>query len=202
MTEEQVEQVRQAFVRSRRKSTVRGSRELGIPQPTVWRILRKRPKLKPYRLMPLQKLQPDDHRRMTFCTELQALMEEDGFFERLIFKDECTFYFCGKGNRHNVRIWGTENPISVVEVARNSPKVNVFCAVPTFKVYGPLFFSEEAVTGIAFLDMLTEWLLPQLNEESADFIFQMDGALSHFHRHIREFLNQHLPAAMDRAWDR
>jgi hypothetical protein len=29
VTEEQVEQVRQAFVRSPRKSTVRGSRELG-----------------------------------------------------------------------------------------------------------------------------------------------------------------------------
>ena len=75
--EEQVEQVRQAFVRSPRKSTVRGSRELGILQPTVWCILRKRLKLKPYRLMLLQKLQPDGHhRRTTFCTELQALMEE------------------------------------------------------------------------------------------------------------------------------
>jgi len=40
------------------------------------------------------KLQPDDHyQRTTFCTELQALMEEDGFFERLIFTDECTFHF-------------------------------------------------------------------------------------------------------------
>ena len=34
VTEEQMEMVRQAFVRSPRKSTVRGSRELGIPQPT------------------------------------------------------------------------------------------------------------------------------------------------------------------------
>ena len=85
VTEQQVEKVRQAFVRSPRKSTARGSRELGIPQPTVWRILRKRLKLKPYRLTLLQKLQPNDHhRRTTFCTELQALMEEDGFFERLI----------------------------------------------------------------------------------------------------------------------
>ena len=49
VTEEQVEQFRQAFVRSPRKSTVRGSRQIGTPHPTVWRILRKRPKLKPYR---------------------------------------------------------------------------------------------------------------------------------------------------------
>jgi hypothetical protein len=35
VTEQQVEQVRQAFVQSPRKPTVRGSIELGIPQPTV-----------------------------------------------------------------------------------------------------------------------------------------------------------------------
>jgi len=190
VTEEQVEQVRQAFVRSHRKSTVRGSRELTVRQPTVWRILQKRLKLKPCRLMLLQKLQlDDDHRRKTFCTELQDLMEEDGFFERLTFSDECTFHLCGKVNRHNVRIWRTENPKSVVEVARDSPKVNVFCAVSTFKVYGPFLFSKQIVTGIEFLDMLTEWLLPQLNEDSAD----LDAAPPHFHRHVREFLNQHLP---------
>ena len=194
VTEEQVQQFRQAFVR--RKSTVRGSRELGIPQPTVWRILRERVKLKPYRLMLLQKLQPDDyHRRTTFCTELQMLMEEDDFFEKLIFSDECTFHLCGKVNRHNVRVWGTENPKPVCEVACDSPKVNVFCGVSTFKVYGPFFFSEQTVTGIAFLDMLTEWLLEKmkLNEDSVDFILQMDGVPPHFHRQVREFLNQHLP---------
>ena len=176
-----------------RKSNVRGSRQLGIPRPTMWRILRKRLRLKPYRLMLLQKSEPDDHhRRMTFCAELQALMEEGGLFERLIFSDECTFHLCGKVNRHNVRIWGTENPKSVVGVARDSPKVNVFPAVSIFKVYGPFFFSEQTVTGKAFLDMLTEWLLPQLNEDSADFILQMDGAPPHFHLRVREFLNQHL----------
>ena len=132
--------------------------------------------------MLLQKLQPDDHhRRTTFCTELQALMEEDGFFEGMIFSDECTFHLCGKVNRHNVCIWGTENPKSVVEVARDSSKVNVFCAVSTFKVYAQFFFSEQTVTGIEFLDMLIEWLLPQLNEDSADFILQMNGAPPHFH---------------------
>ena len=193
VTAEQVKQVRQVFVQSPRKSTVRGSRELGIPQLTVWRVLWKRLKWKPYRITLLQKLLPnDDHRRTTFCNELQALIEEDGFFERLIFSDECTFHLCGKVNRHNVRTWGIETPECVDEVERDSPKVNVFCAVFTFKVYGPFFFSEQTVTGTAFLDTFTEWLLPQLND-SANFILQMDGAPPHFHRHVREFLNQHLP---------
>ena len=47
--------------------------------------------------------------------------------------------------------------------------------------------------GIAFLDVLTEWLLPQLNEDRVGFILQMDGVPPHFHQHVREFLNQHLP---------
>ena len=141
----------------------------------------------------LQKLQPGDHHwRTTFCTELPALMEEDGFFERLIFSDECTFHLYGKVTRH-VRTWRTENPKSVAEVVRDSPKVNVFGEEFTFKVYGLFFFSEQTVTGTTLLDTFTEWLLPQLNEDSGDFILQMDRAPPHFHRHVREFLNQHLP---------
>jgi len=120
-------------------------------------------------------------------------MGEDDFFGRLIFSDKCTFHLCVKVYRHNVHICGTENPKSVVEAVRDSPKVNVFCVVSTFKVYGPFFISGQPVTGVAFLDMFTEWLLPQLNEDSADFILQMDGAPPHFHRHVKEFLNQHLP---------
>jgi hypothetical protein len=73
-------------------------------------------------------------------------------------------------NRHNV--WGTENPHVILEHERNSPKVNVFCAISKGKVYGPFFFVENTVTGNSYLDML----LPQLEEDSNDFIFQQDGA--------------------------
>ena len=51
--------------------------------------------------------------------------------------------------------YGGQKILKLFEVARDSPKVNVFCAVSTFEVYGPFFFSEQTVTGIAFLDMLT-----------------------------------------------
>ena len=55
---------------------------------------------------------------------------------------------CGKVKRHNVRIWGTENPHATIEYVRDSPEVNVFCAVSSCKVYGPFFFAEPSVTGI------------------------------------------------------
>jgi len=41
-----------------------------------------------------------------------------------MFSDEVTFHLSGKVNRHNVRIWGTENPHEIVEHVRDSPKLN------------------------------------------------------------------------------
>jgi hypothetical protein len=91
---------------------------------------------------------------------MQLKMEEDGFVERLIFSDEATFYISGKVKRHNVHIWGTEQPYTQIEHSR---KVNVFCAVSREKLHGPFFFTEATVTGDSFLDMLKNCLLPQLN---------------------------------------
>jgi len=42
VSEENVRRIQESFERSPRKSTGRVSRELGIPQPTVWRVLRYR----------------------------------------------------------------------------------------------------------------------------------------------------------------
>ena len=153
--------------------------------------------------MLLQKLQPDDHhRRTTFCTELQALMEEDDFFERLIFSDEFTFHLCRKVNRYNVRIWGTENPKSVVEVARDFLKVNVFCAMPTVNVYGSFFFSEQTITGIAFLDMLPEWLLPKWTRTVLISYCKWMEPPAPFPPTRQRIFKTAFTAAMDRARDR
>lgn len=76
---------------------------------------------------------------------------------------------------------------------RDSPKVNVFCALSQTKIYGPFFFDENTVTGQKYLAMLQKWLLPQMNEDSGDFFFQQDEAPPHWHRDVRHFLNQSLP---------
>jgi hypothetical protein len=52
---------------------------------------------------------------------------------------------------------------------------------------------ENTVMGDSYLDMLTLWLLPQLEEDSNDFTFQQDGAPSHFHMAVWNHLNAHLP---------
>ena len=49
--------------------------------------------------------------------------------------------------------------------------MNVFCPVSSCKLYGPFFFAEPTVTGINYLDKLQLWLMPQLQEDIVDFIF-------------------------------
>lgn len=59
------------------------------------------------------------------------------------------------------------------------------------RVYGPFFFEEGTVNGDAYLAMLQNWLMEKLHEEeSADFIFQQDGAPPHF----RYCLSEHYSA--------
>jgi hypothetical protein len=82
---ERVERVREAFQRSPGKSTNRASLELDILQPTVWRILSKRLRVKPYRQQLQQDLTDEDKtRRVQFCTDMLQHLEENGFAQELI----------------------------------------------------------------------------------------------------------------------
>jgi len=114
-------------------------------------------------------------------------MEDDNFLPRLIFSDEVTFRLSGKVNRHNVFLWGLQNPQEALEHERDSPKVNVFCALSQTKVYGPFFFAENTVTGVTYLAILQNWFLPQMSGDSEDLIFQQDGAPPHWHRDVPTF---------------
>ena len=159
-------------MRSPHKSTRRASRELTIPHVNVWLVL-KRLLTKPYTLQLVQAHRVGDRRKRTdFCDMLLEDMEDDTFLPWLICSDEATFHLSGKVSRHNARIWGLENPREIVQHGRDSPKINVFSAVSVRKIYGPFFFEGNTVTGNSYLEMLQDWLFPQLNEDSEDFIFQ------------------------------
>jgi hypothetical protein len=86
------------------------------------------------------------------------MSSDDHFLEKVQFSDEATFHVSSVVNHRNVRIWGYENPHADVKHQRDSPKVNVFCAISSQKVYGSSFFAEETVIGMTYLDMLQLWL--------------------------------------------
>jgi hypothetical protein len=57
---------------------------------------------------------------------------------------------------------------------------NVLCHVS--KVFGPFHFAECTVTGVMYLDMYDELLLPIFIEEDPNGMqLQHDGALPNFH---------------------
>ncbi|PNF15586.1 hypothetical protein B7P43_G16487 [Cryptotermes secundus] len=133
--EEQVARICAAFERSPWKSTNRASRELAIPQSTVWHVLTVRLHLKPYRLQLIQALTNDDKRkRMEFCNSMLEMMGRRNLHFTFNFSDEATFHLSGTVSHYYVHIWGTEHPHETVEHERDSPKVNVFCAVSQDKV--------------------------------------------------------------------
>ena len=90
----------------------------------------------------LQALQPNDmQRRKEFAVNmLQRISEDEAFLKRVCFSDEATFHVSGKLNKHNVRIWGSENPHATRELQRDSPKVNVWCGIMCNRIIGPFFF--------------------------------------------------------------
>ena len=72
-------------------------------------------------------------------------METDGFVESIVFSDEAKFHLSGKVNRHHVHIWAAANPPVIVEHVRDSPKINVFCAMLCRKIYGLFIFLERTM---------------------------------------------------------
>ena len=79
----------------------------------------------------------DKEEQREFCGGMFDKMEnEDDYVNKSVSNDEVTFHLSGKVNRHIVRIWGTENPLEIVEHVRDSPKLNVLCAISCVKVYG------------------------------------------------------------------
>jgi hypothetical protein len=117
------------------------------------------------------------------------VMEPD-ITEKMIFSDEATFHVSGRVNRSTCVFWGYENPHIVRELQKNSPKVNVWCAITARKVIGPYFFPDN-INGENYLAMLEDFLLEELplNILQGGF-FQQDGAPAHYARAVKNLLNE------------
>jgi hypothetical protein len=103
---ELVGSIRQSFVRSPHKSLRRAVMEFNAPKTSVWQVLWKHLRLRPYQLQILQQLKPTDKvKRYDFCCSfLRKLADDDTIMNKLAFSDEATFRLPGRGNRHNLRI--------------------------------------------------------------------------------------------------
>ena len=59
-----------------------------------------------------------------------------------------------------------------------------------YPVIGPFFFHERTITADVYLDLLTEYVAPQLIDSQPTIILQQDGAPLHWGLRVRQFLNE------------
>jgi hypothetical protein len=85
----------------------------------------------------------------------------------------------GFGNRHNWRILDSENPHALLEHVLDSPDFKVWCGVTPDRIVRP-FFHKNPIMSAVYLDMLENFVFPQIVAEVHGLIFQQDGAPAHF----------------------
>lgn len=122
-------------------STRKISSATGIPKTNVHNVMKNVLKLNAYKIQIHQELKETDFpKRVQFCRKILNLRRRDRhFLDKLIMSDEASFHLNGKVNKHNCRVWASENPRNFHQYVRSSPKVTVWCAVSKQKIYGPFF---------------------------------------------------------------
>lgn len=174
------------------------SRETGISQTSVCKILKKH-KYHPYHIQFHQSLyERDFQRRLDFCLwSLEKVGEEGDFFKYVLFTDESTFHNNGLVNRRNFHYYDTENRHLYRTFDRqNRWSVNVYGGIIGDHVIGPYFFDGN-LNGEKFLRFLEQEFLNLLDDVPLDIRnkmwLQLDGAPPHFSRHVRNYLDRKFP---------
>ena len=61
------------------------------------------------------------------------------------------------------------------------------------KIIGPFFFPEKSITAQIYLDVLIEYVSPQLEQDQSQVIFQQEGAPPHWGFEVCQFWNETFP---------
>jgi hypothetical protein len=87
----------------------------------------------------LKELKPDDNpQQHNFaCDMLDQIGRDPNFLTNIMFSDEATFHVSGAVNRHNIQIYGSQQPPS------NTEQVNVWRGVMCNMIIRPFFFVEK-----------------------------------------------------------
>jgi hypothetical protein len=147
-------------------------------------------------------LLPNDYlRRLRFSQWFNQKCEEDpDFLDHVVIGDEASFVMDGEVNWHNVRRYAPKGHPREFNFNRSDcrAKLTVWAGLcGNGVILGPYFF-EGNVDGVAYLQMLHEYVLPLLpvhfrdhfeNGLFGDLWWAQDGALAHRLLEVRDRLN-------------
>lgn len=200
-SKQNIEAVRDSVVENPETSIRHRSQELNIYSSSLQRILTKDLHLHPYKVQLSQELKHTDHAQRREFVEwiLEQQQVDANFSHKIIFSDEAHFHLDGFVNRRNCRIWGSENPRTIVEKQMHPERVTVWCGFWAGGIIGPFFFENatgEAITVNAarYRDMIMRFLVPKLQDVDVnDMWFQQDGATCHTTRETIQLLHESFP---------
>lgn len=100
------------------------------------------------------------------------------------------------------RCWAQQNPHWVGEVNQvGGDSVMVWAGIIDTQIIGPYFFSGT-VTADSYLDMIYNYLLPELHRrgfDSIDICYMHDGAPAHYTKEVRDCLDENFRCWMGRG---
>lgn len=164
---------------------------IGVGKSVIQRILHEN-NYNHYKPIYTNKLLPIDKvKRKAFC---EWLFDKDEFnFHRYIYySDEAVFHINGHVNKHDVFIWATQNPNTIIEESNTRQRLTVWALIGYEGVVKFQIF-ESTVNADAYEEILDNGVIPFLTKrKNAKLIFQQDGASPHFATKNIDLLNENL----------
>ena len=166
VTPENVQKVETFFEENPTASISTAVRELGLSFGSIWFILRRHLKWRPYKYKKVNKLTPqNEEARRIFCSWILA--KEVGFEQKIIFSDEKMFVLNPAPNMQNNRIWAPFDPDEeAVCRVQSSSKVMCWAAMVGDSVLTLRWMDDDhrprTVTGDSYLEMLRKEVWPEI----------------------------------------
>jgi len=166
---------------------------IGVSRMQVWRTSRE-DDLYPYHDQRVQHMQPGNHaQRLDLCHRVTAHLD---VLSLILLTDEASFTRDGINNLRNTHTWSHHNPhATCVTHFQRRFSVNVWCGVVGNRLIRPFVFYNNLTgnTYEAFLRHEIPGLLEDIPLMMSQMYFQHDGAMPHYTRRVRKFLNESFP---------
>jgi hypothetical protein len=126
------------------------------------------------------------------CRALLAAVRSQRVRGAVLFTDECTIYW--SVHSQTIVFWAKEKPNFYKEPERNPLHIMMWAGLSAAHMFGPFIF-HGFITGQAYHNMLSKWLVPQLQQAGIKdtVVLQLDGAPPHFALHLRDYLSKTFP---------
>lgn len=193
-SEANIERVRDHFATNPRTSIKAASQNLNISKTSVQLMLKKKLKMHPYKMQPVQLLTPRARTNRVNCAhmllELLNNEQQEDVLNNIWFSDEAHFYLSGYCNKQNQRHWALENPHELLESPLFPKRITMWCAFSSKGIHSVVV--RENVNSERYLNLLQNQFLPYLEEtnELDNAYFMQDGARPHTAHIVLDFLEE------------